>query len=1000
LPDAEAAKSRPLRLILVLAGVALVLVAALAWLNRKMLAREAIGGWLRAKGVASQVDVQAIGPSTFVARLRIGDASDPVFVAEQVEVGYRLRAGGLEVRSVHLTRPELRAAVRNGRLQLGELDPLVQEFLRRPPRPDAGRPRIDVDRGVLRLATDYGPVRATADLQVVDGRLMSLQASTAPARLRGEGFDLALGTAVLRETTRGDRISVTVDLPITRASLGGKAVTGGRLSLDAQLPYPDLKSRRGDGGVVGQALLTAQRLDLDGRRLETVRLGGAFHGQARGGLTDLDVRGRLTADLDARRGVGPEGSVGALQASVGSEQVIWTSKDGDRLAGQVTVQAEAQGVRAGDLELSTISVNARGPVDASRRDLGLDLTGSVAARGSYEGLGPMAPDDGAEIAALKRAVGDFRLAAPQMRMTARAGALSLTLPEPLRVTGGGGAAILSGRGNAPVLGPNGGQFRLVVQGGGLPRIAADIARAETTADGARLQGRVTARGSFGFVTGAELEASGQLALAKGGATFRADRCVVLGAAELDFGANDITDLGGRLCPTGDPVFVMRNGGWRVNGRAEGVRAAAPFIQARVVGGVGRVVAEGRGAATTARIRVATARQEDMAPEPRFNPFLMGGEVTLSEYIWRGDLTFRRPGGDPLGTARVTHDGRLGLGVAVIETETLEFSEGGLQPSDLSPMAAQVGSPAVGTARFSGRFDWAIEGSSSRGVLTIPGLDFQSPAGPVKGLRGQIAFSSLAPLAAAPGQELTVDEVQSVMLLSGLRARFEVLDSLLRVEGGEAAVGGGRIRVETLEIPLAPGAPTRGVVHLDGVQLQDLVEASPFGDKVDLDAKVSGRIPFELQDGRLRISGGDLKADQPGRLSIDRSALSGVSADTEIAAPGAPDATVADPNATFTDFAYQAMENLAFDTLSVSVNSQADGRLGMLFHIIGQHDPPQRQQIRLTLLDLLQQRFLGRKLPLPSGTGVNLTLDTTLNLDDLMGDWAEYQKVRGSGPVQP
>jgi hypothetical protein len=40
------------------------------------------------------------------------------------------------------------------------------------------------------------------------------------------------------------------------------------------------------------------------------------------------------------------------------------------------------------------------------------------------------------------------------------------------------------------------------------------------------------------------------------------------------------------------------------------------------------------------------------------------------------------------------------------------------------------------------------------------------------------------------------------------------------------------------------------------------------------------------------------------------------------------------------------------------------------------------------------------LPLPSDTGVDLTLDTTLNLDDLLADYADYQRLRSSPPVQP
>jgi hypothetical protein len=107
-----------------------------------------------------------------------------------------------------------------------------------------------------------------------------------------------------------------------------------------------------------------------------------------------------------------------------------------------------------------------------------------------------------------------------------------------------------------------------------------------------------------------------------------------------------------------------------------------------------------------------------------------------------------------------------------------------------------------------------------------------------------------------------------------------------------------------------------------------------------------------------------------------------------------------PNDTFTDFAYQAMENLAFDKLDAGVDSRSDGRLGILAHIVGRHDPPQHQEIRLSLFDLIGRKFLSKPLPLPSDTAVDLTLDTTLNLDDLMADYADYRRLRGSPAVQP
>jgi len=222
-----------------------------------------------------------------------------------------------------------------------------------------------------------------------------------------------------------------------------------------------------------------------------------------------------------------------------------------------------------------------------------------------------------------------------------------------------------------------------------------------------------------------------------------------------------------------------------------------------------------------------------------------------------------------------------------------------------------------------------------------------------------------------------------------------------IADGQAIAGGGKVRVAGLTVPLEAGQPIKGALDVEGVQLHDLVEASPFGDRVELDARVSGRIPFEVQAGKVRIAGGDLHAVAPGRLSISRAALTSVSAQGSVQAPAAAAQAVqaVQSTDTFTDFAYQALENLAFDKLDAGLNSRPNGRLGVLFHIVGRHDPPKPQEIRISLWDLLRKKFMGRKLPLPSGTGVDLTLDTTLNLDDLLKDYADFERLRGSPPVQ-
>jgi len=135
---------------------------------------------------------------------------------------------------------------------------------------------------------------------------------------------------------------------------------------------------------------------------------------------------------------------------------------------------------------------------------------------------------------------------------------------------------------------------------------------------------------------------------------------------------------------------------------------------------------------------------------------------------------------------------------------------------------------------------------------------------------------------------------------------------------------------------------------------------------------------------LRFTEGHLNAAQPGRISISRRVLSNV----ESAAPDNPmDATApAEQGNAVQDFAYQAMENLSFDTLEATLNSTDNGRLGVLFHIEGHHDPAVAEEARISIQDALAGNAFNQRIPLPKGTPVNLTLDTSLNFAELLAAW--------------
>jgi hypothetical protein len=1023
--------------VLIFVALASVLVAV-AWMNRRVAAREVLVGWLDRRGIPAQVEVERLEIDGFVGRVRIGDPANPDVTVERVEVDYGLtlpwsRAGmGVTPTRIRLVRPVMRATWREGRLSFGALDPLIEEFAGRPPRPDSRGPVVVVETGRLRLDTEYGPVSLLADARVDDGKLMRLSARMPAASLRSGNIEARGLGGSLEVTTTGDRVATRLVLDAERFALSGAAGEGARLIATGDLPYPDMQARRGDGQAALTLRLTGDRLALGEASAQDATLTLEADGEASGWVDTLGFTGTATARLVGDRltapGLSARGAdIAATDARVvlgrRTEAVDWSLRGPARI-----VAASGQ---AGDLALTGLTATssalalqsnregivAKGPITASlsraamdtlrleavtggldldyasARTTALSLTGRVAAgRGGWPLFGPARSDDVPELAELKRALGGFSLSAPALRLTSGEAGTTVTLSQPARITPVNGGVLTLSPAATPLFSARPGErgsgalTLTATRGRGLPEAAFAVPDWRLTAGGfqARLDGRAAL--DFGPARGLTVQTAGLLASDRGRVTYAPAACLAIAAERLDFDENDVMDVSGRLCPSSGPLLVAEGGRWRVSGTMRGVDAQAPFLALAVSGAEGPVVATGSSAGLGLDARVTTATVADATRPLRFNPLTASGQARLEDEQWSGAFDLARLG-NPLGRLTLAHDGLSGAGGVGIEAPSLVFAEGDLQPADLSPLAADfVQSPATGSASFTGRIDWSPdlpEGGASSGRLIIPGLDFASPAGPVKGLSGTIDFTNLAPLTTAPNQSLRVATLESIAPLTDLDLRFQLDKAAITVEGGAIQAAGGTVRVEPFSVPLAR-EPFSGVIVLDRIQLGDLIAGAGFGDKVSLDAVVSGRLPFTSDpDSGVRVTGGTLFAARPGRLSIAREALAGL----EAGGGGAV------PPGTVEDLAYQAMENLAFDVLTAEVNSLDEGRVGVLFRIVGRHDPPQRQELRLTLAELISREFLNRPLPLPSETGIDLTLDTTLNLNQLISDLLEVNRAR-------
>lgn len=960
-PPAVKASSNVRRATLAAAVVLLVVLVLLigAYLARRLVARELLVGWLETRGVRADVEFQRLEPDRVVARVAIGDPAAPEVTVERVEARFAIRgfwnhrANGVDVLDVRVMHPVVRATWKNGKLSFGSLDPVIDEFLKRPPEPDAAQPLIRIEQARARMDTDFGPIAIRGDARLQDGKLVSLVGDVAPTALRADGVRADVDGGRFRVLVVDNRVDLAADLDLARFAAPDARGEGVKLTLTGEAPYPDLKTQKGDGvfamKVEGNAKsFAAQSLAVEGAHVEA------------------EVSGRATGWVDTLA-----------------------------IAGPAQLKVSAATARGPDIATRAAAGSFKGDVRWSKGDWRVSGVGEGRLQGSWSGLGPVRRDDLPELAALKRAAADVSLSAPAVAISLDESGARFELARPIRALSRTGVRLQIARDGRRALFENGeGAFAADIQGGGAPAVSVAASRYRLDKGGFEAEATTLFKGALGPARDAVLQSRGRLSVREGHVTYLAQGCIPLSVSRLELGENDVEQISGRLCQVGPALFRMTPAGWRLDARVDDAQALAPFFEARAERAAVELSVHGAADDVSATAHVSAVRLVDLSKATRFHPVIGRGDFVLAKERWTGDLTISDPSDRKLAKVDLVQapDGRGGLHV---DTGELVFAEGGLQPSAVSPMASPLGGPVAGQARFVGDVSWTPTSMTSSGRLVTPKLDFKSVAGPVVGLKGDIHFTSLAPLETAPGQRLTVERIDSMAQVAKVALEFQLAPDALKVADGVVELGGGRLRIEPFAAPL-DGRAFEGVVLVENVQLKEIVARSPFGERVSVDAVVTGRLPFVLGPQGVRFVEGALEAVRPGTLSIRREALDRVAASGGQA--NAPAQAAGETN-TVTEFAFQAMEHLAFESLSAKVNSLPGGRLGVLFSIKGAYEPPQEQSLTLKLGDLIAKDLMTRRLPLPSHTKVNLTLDSTLNLDQLLQDFARTQRA-GSAAVQP
>jgi hypothetical protein len=496
-----------------------------------------------------------------------------------------------------------------------------------------------------------------------------------------------------------------------------------------------------------------------------------------------------------------------------------------------------------------------------------------------------------------------------------------------------------------------------------------------------------------------LQASGRVRLHGGDYTVSLDHCAAIQGRGLSLSEIVLKDPHLELCasPAG-PLYRAGPNGWSLHAGWQTLAASLPHWMLEARAGAGRIDLARAGQSLTGHVRLSAVDVRDQHAQPRFTPARLRGALSLSKRGWSGDLALSAAAQASLASVHLTAAPDLRSGRAQLAANA-QFTSGGLQPSSLSPLLTAL-RRASGRVQLTALANWSNGQLGGAGQVQLQDFAFASPLGDVSGVNTLIALTSLWPLESAPNQLVQIGRVDALLPVTQLAAHFTLGSSDLQVEDAGMHFAGGTLTVGATRVPLRRQPTIAATVHLNDIDLNQLVAASTLSDRVTVDLHVSGTLPLTYGPTGLTVHEGSIFATGPGRLAIARSvwnaapagsaAAPATVAQTNTAKANVAQANVAQPQVAqakpnaIQDFAYQALEHLAVDALDGRINSLPDGRLGILLHSRGRNDPASSAPTRIGIFELLRGRAFDKPVPLPSGTPIDATLDSSLNLEGLTG----------------
>jgi hypothetical protein len=315
------------------------------------------------------------------------------------------------------------------------------------------------------------------------------------------------------------------------------------------------------------------------------------------------------------------------------------------------------------------------------------------------------------------------------------------------------------------------------------------------------------------------------------------------------------------------------------------------------------------------VRLADLNRND----PVYEPLIANGS-----YRWRGaqltaegeialaDRPYR------LATARMDMNVFTLNGFLTLEGDRLQFTPGGLQPGDISGRVIGLFTEASGAVTPRADLTLSDGKLAGTGSVLLEGLSWITLRfGSVDEVSGLVEFDDLLALTTPPGQTLFVLEVNPGIPLRSGELKFQLLGAdEARLESASWPFAGGMLEIQPTRWTVQSNLETV-IAELKAIELSELIDLIRVPD-LEITGTASGRFPVTISGPDVLISDARLEVSEGGGV-------------VRYTGAAGEQAGMADERAEMT---FNALENLRFSVLSMTINGNLLGNLRVDAEILG------------------------------------------------------------------